>query len=582
MKKKSLCLLVAFFLFVLSVSSFASDLAHAKAIFEEKKYSEALLEFQDVFNTSSGDTRLDAFLHILRCHYSLKDHASLSSFYDAHKTEATGTSFEPDIHFEYANSLRDNAKDYAAARSMYESLYQKFPNTEFAGPGSLLKLGDLDVLEDKPNEGLIRYAELIKKYPDCRYIDNALEGKVNAYIKLKDRAALISALEDIRIKFPNNPCTARSGLASADYFSSIELNSHKALTEYRKVANEYPETAHGTIAKIRLADLVEDGRIKNSIALYRSVLEKPGKLRGSQEPWARTELGVALYLKKDFIAAREEFLKVISSNAPEKFKKKAEMHLEAIEDPESLSSAFVNIDTAVRYRRDLNGFDEAYWSFRVYTDAFEQGRFESFFKDQNVPDEEKAKRLYQISLSYYNEAHIKESILFAKRVVEEYPNVDYYCASAKYSIAHHKAMRGDYVGAIDDYLTIVEQYPTLEFIPIVLTKIGESFISLDRQAEAVYVYDTLFRLYPYRKEGMCGAQTRDFVLQGRPDLEKALEIANSTDGANLTMKKLPDALSIKIPLFFERLDKIKKKIELAMIQNTDRGESIEDRIFEIK
>jgi len=232
MKKKSLCLLVAFFLFVLSVSAFASDLTHAKALFDEKKYSEALPEFQDVFNSSSGDTRLDAFLHILRCHYFLKDHASLASFYDEHKSESAGTSFEPDIHFEYANSLRDNAKDYAAARSVYESLYQKFPNTEFAGPGSLLKLGDLDVLEDKPNDGLARYAELIQKYQECRYIDNALEGKVNAYIKLKDRAALIAALEDIRARFPNNPCTARSGLAAADYFSSIERNSHKALTEY--------------------------------------------------------------------------------------------------------------------------------------------------------------------------------------------------------------------------------------------------------------------------------------------------------------------------------------------------------------
>jgi len=85
MKRRFSCLLVAFFLFVLCVSSFASDLTHTKAIFEEKKYSEAILEFKDLFNSSSGDTRLDAFLHILRCHYSLKDHASLASFYDAHK-----------------------------------------------------------------------------------------------------------------------------------------------------------------------------------------------------------------------------------------------------------------------------------------------------------------------------------------------------------------------------------------------------------------------------------------------------------------------------------------------------------------
>jgi CRISPR/Cas system-associated protein Csx1 len=190
--------------------------------------------------------------------------------------------------------------------------------------------------------------------------------------------------------------------------------------------------------------------------------------------------------------------------------------------------------------------------------------------------------LYQISLSYYNEAHLKESVLFAKRVVEEYPNVDYYCASAKYTIAFHKSIKGDYVSAIDDYLSIVEQFPTVEFIPIVLTKIGDSFLSLDRQAEAVYVYDTLANLYPYRKEGICAAQSRNFVLHGRPDLKEALEKAKLTNGANLDMKKLPESLALKIPPFLERLDKIKKKIELVMIQNPDRGESIEDRVFEIK
>jgi len=197
MKKKSLCLLAAFFLFVLSVSSFASDLAHAKALFDEKKYSEALLEFQEVFNTSSGDTRLDAFLHILRCNYFLKDHASLASFYNAHKSEATGTSFEPDIHFTYVNSLMDHAKDYENARQMYGYLYATFPNTQFAGPGSLLKLGDLDVIEEKPNDGLYRYNELETKYPDSPYIDNALLGKVQAFATLKDRASLLNAMQDI-------------------------------------------------------------------------------------------------------------------------------------------------------------------------------------------------------------------------------------------------------------------------------------------------------------------------------------------------------------------------------------------------
>ena len=242
----------------------------------------------------------------------------------------------------------------------------------------------------------------------------------------------------------------------------------------------------------------------------------------------------------------------------------------------------MNIDAAVRYRRDLHAFDEAYWSFRVYTDAFENGKFEAFFNDSTVSDYEKAKRLYQLSLSYYNVGHLDKSDLHAKKVVELYPNVDYYCASARYSIANHKFIRGNFLGAIEDFLKILEDYPEIDFAPKVMTKIGDSFLRIDRQAEAVYVYDTAAKLYPHRLEGMGSVQSIEFILQGRPDLQNALELARATGGANLAMKKLPPILAMKLPPIMKRIDKMKKTLELAMLARPDRGESIEDRIFNIK
>ena len=346
------------------------------------------------------------------------------------------------------------------------------------------------------------------------------------------------------------------------------------------MANEYPDTPYGALAELRLADLAEGTRLKKVVALYKKVLSKPELLRGTKKYWAQTELGVNLYLKKDFDEAAVELQKVIDSDAPEKFKERARLHLDAINDPKSLSSAFVNIDAAVRYRRDFHAFDTAYWSFRVYTDAWKNGKFESFLNDPNIPDEEKAKREYQLSLAYYNISYMDKSDIQAKKVVEKYPHIDYYCASAKYSLAHHKELGGKFLDAIDGYMEILEQYPDIGFAPKVMRKIGDCFLQMDRQKEAVYVFDCIAKLYPYRLEGMGAVQAVDFVLRGRPDLFKALELARASSGSNLAMKKIPPSYAMKLPPVLERLDRMKEKLLLAMAK--DKGESFEDIVTEIK
>jgi len=560
--------------------AFAGNLDYAKSLYEQEKYEKALPELEDVFQSSKGNNRIDAMLHILRCYQFTRDYGSLASFYNENREMADDTEFEPEIDFVFANYLKDHVKDYTAARNLYKSIYQNFPNATFAGPGSLLKLGDIDVIEGKSNNALSRFDELIAKYPKCHYVDNALTGKVKAYIKLKDRENIIKTAEDLRKQFPSNLSTANAGIETGIYFYSIERNRRESVRQFKKVSDAFPDKFAGLFAKLRMADLVPGSRIKNSISLYKTVLQNAQKMRGSQKHWAQTELGVALYLKKDFDEAAIELQKVIDSGAPEKYKKRAQLHLDAIDDPQSLSAAFVNIDAAVRYRRDLHAFDTAYWSFRVYTDAWKAGKFESFLEDPNIPDEEKAKREYQLSLAYYNISYLHKSDTQAKKVVEKYPHVDYYCASAKYSLAHHKELGGKFLDAIDGYMDILEQYPDIEFAPKVMTKIGDCFLQMDRQAEAVYVYDCIANLYPHRLEGLGAVQAVDFVLRGRPDIKEAFQVAKATGGSNLAMKKLPPSYAMKLPPLLERLDRMKEKLILAMAK--DKGESIKDFVTDIK
>ena len=162
MKRKFFLSLIGALVLCFFVSfSFAGNLDYAKSLYEQEKYDQALSELQDVFQTSQGNDQLDAMLHILRCYQFTRDYASLASFYNENREMADNSVFEPEIDFVFANYLKDHVKDYPAARDLYESIYQNFPNATFAGPGSLLKLGDIDVIEEKPNDAFSRYNELI-------------------------------------------------------------------------------------------------------------------------------------------------------------------------------------------------------------------------------------------------------------------------------------------------------------------------------------------------------------------------------------------------------------------------------------
>ena len=48
----------------LSPCIFAGNIEYAKTLYDQANYTRALPEFQTVFAESSGETRMDAFLHL--------------------------------------------------------------------------------------------------------------------------------------------------------------------------------------------------------------------------------------------------------------------------------------------------------------------------------------------------------------------------------------------------------------------------------------------------------------------------------------------------------------------------------------
>jgi TolA-binding protein len=524
---RKLCLLACLLSLTLVFPIFAADLDHAKTLYEEKQYEAALAEFKLVFESSTGDTRLDALLHILRCDYSLKNHAELASYYNTCISEAENTSFEPDIHFTYANSLMDSVKDYASARAVYNMLYQEFPNAPFAGSGSLLKLGDIDVIENKPNDALSRYNELETKYPDCPYIDNALLGKVKAYAALKDRTALLNALQSIRTPFPDNPCTANAGIEAGIYFATVERNREEAVRLFEEVVKEYPDTRQGVWAKIRLADLNPHNDIDLSIKLYQEALQEKSKISMSMQAWCECEMGFSYLLKGDDASARKQFENILSNGEyPSKYHAKAQRFLKALNEPDGMEAYEVSFDLAFRHREYLNGYDRADRDYGNILRIWELGVPEQKIQDPEINDAQKAKWLYKLAIARLYHTYERGAREAAQRIMDEYPDQGETTAHAMYLLAFLDAWYGNSLNGIDRFLSILETYPDVSFAPLVMREIAQCQVRLEQKENALLTLDGLSLLYPWHKEGMEAKGYIQFLLKGDAALRVKYETAS--------------------------------------------------------
>jgi TolA-binding protein len=516
-----------FFSFTLVFPTFPADLDHAKTLFEEKQYESALAEFKQVFESSTGDTRLVALLHILRCDYFLKNHSELASYYNTYISEAENTSFEPDIHFQYANSLMDHAKDYSSARSVYEMLYQEFPNTEFAGSGSLLKLGDLDVLENKAGDALSRYSELETNYPNSPYIDNALLGKVKAYAALKDRASLLAALQDIKTRFPDNTCTAIAGIEAGIYFAVVERNRDQAVRMFEDVIKDYPNTKQGVLAKIRLADLNPHNDIDISIKLYHEALQEKAKIPGSMQAWCECELGFSCLIKGDNTSARTQFENVLANgDYPLKYHEKAQRFLNALNEPEGTVAYEVSFDLAFRHRDYLNELDRAENYYRKMVTLWNKGIFNNQMNDPGISNAQKAKWLYQLAIAQYFTTNLAACREITERIKRDYPDEGEVTAHAEFlgiymdSTVENRDKREI---AIEKYMNFLEKYPDVSFAPRVFRELGMSLYLTDRIQESLISFDALIYLYPYHLESQKAGDFISLLFKTNNNLQEQYE-----------------------------------------------------------
>ncbi len=513
---------------------FADDLSTAKEAFDQGHYAPAKDAFLRVFESASGEPRLEAFLHILKCDNFLKDHDSLESFYNTHKALAAGTIFEPAAAFVYANSLFKNVANYEEALTLYRKISRDFPESPFAAPGSLLNAGIIQVKHtDAIEEGIADLNKLISEYPESPYADNAFVEIMEGRYRQKDRQGMEGAFQALSQKYPDSPLKARALFLLGEYCIKVERNRQDAIAFYTECFEKYPEGNTCNPALIRAADLVPSGNIDVSIAHYREALSNGKALSANLATWAELELGFALWLKGDRESAAVQFEKVSTgNNITQKYRDRAARYLEAIRNPDSMAAWEASFDLAFRSCEYMSQLDLGNNHYRNILRLAKTGIIEDRVKDTGVPEETRAHNLYQLAIAHYYVADFVSSGKIARRIIEEFPHSGEPAAHAEYLLAFLDAYSGRYEQAVERYLGILERYPSLSFDKSIMREIAQCQIRMGKYEEALVTLDGLAYLYPWRKEAGEAINGIEFLILGRQDLKDRLFSFSLRNGRN--------------------------------------------------
>ncbi len=133
---------------------------------------------------------------------------------------------------------------YAPAKNRYQQVIQaRMEGTDYA----LYQNGILSGLTNRQNDKIINFRELLEKYPNSLYADDAMYQVALTQTEKQNYKAAVSAHEQLQRKYPQSPYIAQSLLDQALIFFNIKKYA-KALEKYELVLKRYPQTKYSNDA----------------------------------------------------------------------------------------------------------------------------------------------------------------------------------------------------------------------------------------------------------------------------------------------------------------------------------------------
>ena len=508
-------------------SAFAQTAAdtfnQAKALFEQGNYSEARPLLSSILDEQTNPEPGETYFLLLKCHFYLKDHDSVVDLYTSHHARVAGTNLDPAARFTYANSLYENAGDADAALPEYEYIVATFPDSPYAAPGSLYRMGMLNLEKVKDYYAAReKFTACITSYPESPYVPGSWLGILTAASYQYDTISMLESYNTIMTEFSQNKTIcAKANFEVAEFYNKRAFDRQKALTYYLKVVEEYPDSPSEPLALLRAADLVPMGRLPESMNLYRRCLSKfEGKTKYTA--WAQAELAFCYYILDRQEKAREECQKLLTMTDDPRYVAKAHRLLEAIDNPQSIAALHAQADAAFKKSEYCYDRDTTLWnSARIVTMYENSSEIGLYLAGKDAPAKDKAEVLYKTALAYHNMGEPDKALELMEKVIFDYrDDIGETRAQALYSAAFYYRYMGRYDEALTLLETLVTAFPDYRGTPRALQLMAFIYDKTGDPLSAAQIHQYVMEAYPETTWARNSEFFQKAVLIGRKSIQQ--------------------------------------------------------------
>lgn len=323
----------------------------------------------------------------------------------------------------------------------------------------LIGKASLFMIQEKYQEALLIYSDLINRFPQSTRVVESLTGRANTYYLLNDYANAIKDYTKIieaydkDLQFEKTVEKARFGLAWT-YLKSGQLDM--SIESFRGVLDKTESKAVKVSALTQIGDAYQEAsRMEEAIATYDKVLkEMPDTLYSD---YVQYRLGVALLKVNKTDAALMAFSSLKNNYPKSKYI--------------SESSYYIGV---------------AYFKKKEWGSVIDV--VNAFLKDNTVRSDFSGEAKYILGLSYFNLKQFPQALAIFQDIIQTYQGRDDLVRTSRVGIAKTEYETGNVKEALAQFKEIVFAYPKTDAEEESLLRMGQHYMvqGLFEQARAQY------------------------------------------------------------------------------------------------
>ena len=531
----------------------SSYLAYAKlkageSLYQQKKFEEAIPFYKDVM-ANHHETKYAPYAD-----YTLAwSYYETNDLNEAYKQVSNFLEKYPDSSYQQsAIKLKDKIEAQmkeSAASSLLSSAKEAFQNKEWEKANGLLSQVKEKYPQVKPSEVDSLLSEVNKILAEGSYseIKKLYDGSYG-YLKQGQWDKAIEGFRKVISNFPETDWTDLSKKAIAQatekkqeaeaeaFYKEAEALSEKgelgsARVKFQKILKDFPLTKYANMSQEKLALILDDEGEKEAETNYKEGLRLMEKeaFSGAIEKLAKVpqnsqyaepakgkmaeakaklyendmkrgfEIAMNYYELGDYKEAINRLQRIIAGYPEGAYTKKAKAILDNISAQSEERSAEDLFKQAQMFLEEKD-YDQAFEGFKKVIELYPQTRYAKTAVvimgeiNQGLANE-KAKKIYDSARSLSFQKDYPNAIKKYDELLSAYP-LSYWAPYAVYGKGESSYESGDYQSAALEWEGFVLRYPDSDLACHSLYHLADSFIKLNREAEAIDAYKKLLLIFP--------------------------------------------------------------------------------------